>query len=165
MVGDLGQITNNLMGADDGLADPGTDHLITPNAPFFDPGERVYAAGSLYRRTELYAFDSSKPGVGSGDDVMYGGDGNDNMHAGPGADTMTGNTGNDMMFADDSTLVTWPDSNSPVGADAMWGGPGHDTEFGGYGVDFIDVLPRPAFTQKKDVFPADPGTVDDRRCD
>ena len=43
------------MAADDGLADPGTDHLITPNAPFFDPGERDLRGGSLYRRTELYA--------------------------------------------------------------------------------------------------------------
>ena len=157
MVGDLGQITNNLIGAADNLPDPGSQQVIAPNAPFFDPGETIFATGSLYRQVELYSFDSSLPNVGAGDDTMFGGDGHDSMHGGPGADVMDGNGGDDYMFADDSTLVTFPlTTYSPVGADAMWGGPGHDTMFGGHGVDYIDVLPRPAFVDKKGTFPRDP---------
>ena len=160
MVGDLGQITNNLIdGGGDGLADPGAQQLIAPNSPFFDPGETVYPTASLYREVELYAFDSLLPNVGAGDDTMSGGDGHDSMHGGPGADVMTGNTGDDYMFGDDSTLVTFPlDTYSPVGADAIWGGPGHDTMFGGHGVDYLDVLPRPAFADKKGNFPQDPAS-------
>ena len=90
---------------------------------------------------------------------MSGGDGHDSMHGGPGADVMTGNTGDDYMFGDDSTLVTFPlDTYSPVGSDAIWGGPGHDTMFGGHGVDYLDVLPRPAFADKKGNFPQDPAS-------
>jgi Ca2+-binding RTX toxin-like protein len=160
MVGDLGLITNNLIdGGGDGLADPGAQQLIAPNAPFFDPGETVYPTASLYRQVELYAFDSLLPDVGAGDDTMSGGDGHDSMHGGPGADVMTGNTGDDYMFGDDSTLVTFPvDTYSPVGADALWGGPGHDTMFGGHGVDYLDVLPRPSFADKKGTFPQDPAS-------
>jgi Ca2+-binding RTX toxin-like protein len=157
MVGDLGLITNNLIGADDGLADPGSQQLIAPSAPFFDPGEKIFATGSLNRKVDLYSFDSQLPNVGAGNDTMFGGDGHDSMHGGPGADVMDGNAGDDYMFADDSTLVTFPlTTYSPVGADAMWGGPGHDTMYGGHGVDYIDVLPRPAFVDKKGTFPKDP---------
>jgi Ca2+-binding RTX toxin-like protein len=157
MVGDLGQITNNLIGATDSLSDPGTPHAIAPSAPFFDPGETIFAAGSLYRQTQLYSFDSLLPNVGSGDDTMFGGDGHDSMHGGPGADVMGGNEGDDYMFGDDSTLVTFPLATySPVGGDAMWGGAGHDTMFGGHGVDYIDVLPRPSYVDKKGTFPRDP---------
>ena len=158
MVGDLGQITNNLIdGGADGLADPGAQQLIAPSAPFFDPGEKIFATGSLYRQVELYSFDSSLPNVGSGNDTMSGGEGHDSMHGGPGADVMSGNAGDDYMFADDSTLVTFPLATySPVGADAMWGGPGHDTMYGGHGIDYIDVLPRPSFVDKKGTFPRDP---------
>ncbi|MCW2965427.1 MAG: hypothetical protein JWO17_2679 [Actinomycetia bacterium] len=157
MVGDLGLITNNLIGADDGLADPGNQQVVAPSAPFFDPGETIFATGSLNRKVELYSFNSLLPNVGAGNDTMFGGDGHDSMHGGPGADVMDGNAGDDYMFGGDSPLVTFPIATySPVGADAMWGGPGHDTMFGGHGVDYIDVLPRPSFVDKKGTFPRDP---------
>ncbi|MEN3272149.1 MAG: hypothetical protein V7636_910, partial [Actinomycetota bacterium] len=157
MVGDLGLITNNLIAADDGLADPGNPQVIAPSAPFFDPGETIFATGSLNRKVDLYSFDSLLPNVGAGNDTMFGGDGHDSMHGGPGADVMDGNSGDDYLFAGDSNLVTFPIATySPVGADAIWGGPGHDTMYGGHGVDYIDVLPRPSFVDKKGTFPRDP---------
>jgi len=158
MVGDLGLITNNLIdGGADGLPDPGPQQVIAPSAPFFDPGETIFANGSLNRVVTLYAFDQLLANPGVGNDTMFGGDGHDSMHGGPGADVMDGNGGDDYMFADDSNLVTFPvGTYSPAGADAMWGGPGHDTMFGGHGVDYIDVLPRPVFVDKKGTFPKDP---------
>lgn len=143
LVGDLGKIINNLLGVADGIPDPGTEQLIAPNAPFFDPGELIYQNGSLYRQVTLYAFVTGSGGAGN--DTLYGGDGNDVLHGGASDDVLNGNVGDDRLFGGD-------------GSDALWGGPNHDLLFGGYGIDYLDVLPRPARTVRREFFLADPAT-------
>lgn len=120
ILGDLGLITSN-------IEDGSREEVIDIPAPFLE--DTIYAAGTLYRLVELYAYED---GDGAEwDDTMLGGNGNDSIHGGAGDDLANGNSDEDHIFGGD-------------GHDALWGGNGHDHLWGGHGDDYLDVKPRPA---------------------
>ncbi len=123
IVGDLGLITNNLLG-DARNDDPAAlDQTIRPNEPFI--ADSAYVSGTLYRLTKLYAQGPSGHG---GNDTILGGTGRDSVHAGNGHDTANGDEHDDRVFGGD-------------GDDVLWGGANHDHQYGGHGRDYIDVRP------------------------
>ena len=156
MVGGLGPRTNNLVEGPTTARRAGHGSPVRPTAPFFGPGERSTRQA---RSTRAPSFSPSTQQAGRRErsDVMYGGDGTQYARRPRrGHDDRQHRRRHDVRRRLDARH--WPD-RQPGRRRRGVGRPGARHEFGGYGVDFIDVLPRPAFTQKKDVFPAGSSAV------
>jgi hypothetical protein len=98
---------------------------IAPEQPFLS--DTIFAAGTLSRQVELYAFVTGNGAEGN--DTLHGGAGYDRLHGDGDADA-AGTTDEDDVFGGD-------------GNDALWGGRDHDHLWDGYGDDYLDVKPRP----------------------
>jgi Ca2+-binding RTX toxin-like protein len=131
MVGDLGNITDSIVGG------TGSGMFIDINPPFLE--DFIDVPGTLRREVELFA-DETGEGA-DGDDIILGNEGDDKLHGAAGNDLINGNgdSGTDPNSLEDGEDYLFGGD----GDDAMWGGPGHDHGYGGWGMDYLDVAPRP----------------------
>ena len=160
MVGDLGQITNNLIDSGgDGLPDPGTQQFDHTERAVLRSGRDDLPDGlALPRgralRLRLAAGRRRAPATTR----CTGGDGADWIHGGPGSRRDE----RQRRTTTTSSATTRRCSRSRFTRTARWAatpcGAARATTrcSAGYGVDFLDVLPRPRVTDKKVSFPADP---------
>ena len=84
--------------------------------------------------------------LGSGQDILYGGDGNDILYGGRGDDTLYGEAGNDTLDGDynavsGNDILDGGDGDDSLngyeGNDTLYGGNGDDSLTGYYGNDFL----------------------------
>ncbi|WP_295045752.1 Hint domain-containing protein, partial [uncultured Paracoccus sp.] len=70
--------------------------------------------------------------AGAGNDTVLSGLGNDTVTGGTGADSILGGAGNDVLYGDDSL-----GADAPGGNDTIDGGTGNDSILGGFGNDVL----------------------------